>query len=415
MTGAEKEPTADSPRRASIASKLGYLVAGLLLALVAAELLVDRWLPVGGVIYRVDDTLLHDARPNAARIQKMPRTRLGPGDAARVRVATGELGLRGGLPKGADAARVLVLGDSLVMAENVPEDRTFVARLGEELGRAAGVPVAALNAGRSGYGPDQSLLLFEKIVDEVKPAAVVVVLCAHNDFGDLMRNKLFRTEDGELRRLTPNVGTRMREWFQGNETAASKLALVRLFHFFADGGGAEERIDADVMPLYLAALGAQFDEHWVRRDDEVISLFEDVYDADIALGVAPERAEIKRDLMTRVLGELVSAAKSRGLPLAFAVVPSAVDVCPGFGITVDARSYAGYEAGRLAALMSRAASDAGAPALDLSVALTSGGRAPERFVGGTDIHWNAAGQADGATAVARWLMDLGGWTEALSQ
>ena len=101
-------------------------------------------------------------------------------------------GFRGDLDLDRDresTARLLVLGDSFVMAENVPLEGTFVRQLAFELERGLGCEVEGVNAGRSGYGPDQSLLLLEREIDTVAPDVIVCVLCAHNDVGDLARNK----------------------------------------------------------------------------------------------------------------------------------------------------------------------------------------------------------------------------------
>ena len=128
----------------------------------------------------------------------MPRARVGPGDAARVLVTTGPEGMRGpGLGPSGERPRVLVLGDSLVMAENVPASSTFVCQLTRALEEELDLPARSLegvNAGRSGYGPDQSLLLLERRAREIQPSVVVFVLCAHNDLGDLARNRLFALE-----------------------------------------------------------------------------------------------------------------------------------------------------------------------------------------------------------------------------
>ena len=114
-------------RAAPLITRLGLSLAALGAALVAAELAVERWFPVGGFVYRLDAELLHDARPDAARIQLMPRARVGPGDAARVLVTTGPEGMRGrGLDRSGERPRVLVMGDSLVMAENVPAGSTRI-------------------------------------------------------------------------------------------------------------------------------------------------------------------------------------------------------------------------------------------------------------------------------------------------
>ena len=154
--------------------------------------------------------------------------------------------------------------------------------------------------------------------------------------------------------------------------------------------------------LYLAALAAQHDEFFVRGDLEVVSLFEDVYDADVALRPDAAAVATKLSLMTAILRAMVELAMARGVPLHFVVVPSAVDVCPGFGIRVDPVRFPGYSPQRLVEQLTLAVLEAGGQATDLSEALRAEGA--RVWVGGTDIHWNAAGQRLGAARVTADLM-----------
>ena len=105
----------------------------------------------------------------------------------------------------------------------------------------------------------------------------------------------------------------------------------------------------ETIDLYLQALAAQFAEHFVHRNDEVVSLFEDVYDADVAVRPESPSVQTKTAVLTRVLGEVVALAAERDVPLLFVVIPSAVDVHPAFGIRVDPTRHPGYEPGRLVA------------------------------------------------------------------
>ena len=398
------DPTA---RGGGLARRVAAAAAATGLALLALEIWVRAALPVGGVLYGHDRELLHDARPDAATVQPMPRATLGEGDAARVVVLTGPEGLRGAaladVPPG--AARVLVIGDSMVMAENVPAPRTFVARLGAELTDALGRDVVTLNAGRSGYGPDQALLWLEREIERIRPDVVVCVLCAHNDLGDLMRNKLFRLDaDGALVRERPTVGRRLLDRFDEAERRASAPVIVRLLRFATRPPFVDE-VPADPMPRYLAALDAQFREHWIDGDDEVVSLFEDVYDADVALGLAPEAEAAKRALLAAVLARMGGVSAAGGALLRFVVVPSAVDVAPGLDIRVDAERYPSHDPGRLVSVHASAAA-AVAPAFDVTESLHGdAGGLRDAFVGGTDVHWNAVGQGRAAEAVAGWLAE----------
>lgn len=400
-------------RAAPIARRLALSLAVLGVALVAAELAVERWFPVGGVVYRLDAELLHDARPDAARIQPMPRDRVGPGDAAHVLVTTGPEALRGrGLDAKGERPRVLVVGDSLVMAENVPFESTFVEQLTRALEGELGLERGALegvNGGRSGYGPDQALLLLERQARVIEPAVVVFVLCAHNDLGDLARNRLFALEGDALVRRSPGVAPRIGAWFREGERVAARPALLRLLDALRAGPPAEDTFDGDPVPLYLAALRQQWEDALAGRP--VDSLFEDVHDVDVALGM-----DVSEGAKGALLGAIAKRARAveefparmgleRAAPIHFVVVPSAVDVCRSFGIEIDRARHPSYDPGALAAAHVEALRGAGVERLHDLDPLFRGLADPDvHFVGGTDIHWNARGQELAAREVARQLV-----------
>lgn len=392
-------------------------------ALVAIELSLARWFPLDGVVYRLDRDLLHDARPNASRIQRMPRSTLGEGDAEYVRVTTGREGFRGGgLDLERDRPRVLVMGDSLVMAENVPQQATFVRQLARALEEELGLDAQAIesvNAGRSGYGPGQSLLLLQRIAPIVQPDVLVFVVCAHNDLGDLARNKLFSSRDGELVRENPLVSAQVKEWFWWLEQNAGRSALLRTIEVLRAGPVKAEVIGGDPIPLYLAALEQQWQDLRGPRGAIVDSLFQDIYDADIALGVDVSGGE-KAAMLTAVAAEVLGAESAPGrlgldasVPVHFVVVPSAIDVCRDFGLVVDPSAYPEHDPTRLTATVTAALEAAGASRVHDLDPLFRGLEDPDaHFVGGTDIHWNARGQRVAAREVARSLVAADGATRA---
>src|SRR6185295_3641726 len=119
--------------------------------------------------------------------------------------------------------RVLVVGDSLVMAQTSPLEETYCVKLDAALGRQAEV----VNAGVSGYGPDQACLRMEQLLAPLAPELVVLVLCAHNDFGDLVRNKLFRLGTREqLVRNRPRLDRGLVERFAQAERHVARPALL---------------------------------------------------------------------------------------------------------------------------------------------------------------------------------------------
>ncbi len=389
------------------------------------EWAVGRFFPVGGEIYAPDSELLYDAVPGTARIQMMPEKYVREGDAARVLIRVGAEGFRGAdLDSPKRRKRVLVIGDSLVMAENVPLESTFVHLLGEELGGrlasggdGASGPVETVNAGRSGYGPDQALLLLQREQERVDPDLIVCVLCAHNDFGDLMRNKLFRLgKDGVAEPATPVLGKRELNRFEDLHAKSSKPALQRLWQFRKESRDAPrvlESTPSGTMRHYVTALNAQAREHVVERNPEVVSLFEDVYDIDVAASLPTSFAATKVELMTGVLFRMVKHARDSEVPIMFVVVPSAVDLCEDFGVKVDPARFPTHRKTALVDALMGAVGLAGGIAIDVSPALVGEGSADRYFVGGTDIHWNASGQRAAASFVAEELLRDKASAEAL--
>jgi GDSL-like Lipase/Acylhydrolase family len=79
-----------------------------------------------------------------------------------------------------NAARVLVLGDSIAFGIGVSDDETFASLLDSQPG------LEAVNLAVEGYGPGQSLLRLEHAGLAFRPALVLMNLCLDNDFADAM-------------------------------------------------------------------------------------------------------------------------------------------------------------------------------------------------------------------------------------
>jgi hypothetical protein len=103
----------------------------------------------------------------------------------RAPVSINQLGLRGPelRPRPPGGARVLVLGDSVVAAFEVPYEQTFTALLETELTRRLGRDVQVLNAGVRGYGTDQSYLYYRERGRSLEPD-VVLLYHSGNDPND---------------------------------------------------------------------------------------------------------------------------------------------------------------------------------------------------------------------------------------
>lgn len=396
---------------------LAVALAALALALVAANWAIERFYPIRTFVYRLDDELLYTTVPGRERVLVMDE-RVG---GASIWIRIGNRGFRGADLEPADGRpRVAVYGDSFVMASNVAASETFVVRLGEHLSDRYGVEVQTVNAGVTGYGPDQACLKLEREVDELAPSLVVFVLCATNDFGDLLRNKLFRIdEEGGFERFHPTFGKAVLDDFAQKEAESRRPALVRLYRqrrevreqrrarevehdFLAERGMKKP----PYIRWYLEGARQEFEEVAVRHDPNVVSLWQDYYDADVAIYPDSPSARYKRLLMQGVLTRLRDACAARDLPLVVVVAPSAVDLVDDFEIHVRPDMWTSYDPERLTSLLVELLEGLGVPRVDLYGPFRDSDPGT-LFVGGDDFHWNALGQDLGARLVAEFVHEHG--------
>ena len=116
---------------------------------------------------------------------------------------TNSMGFRGPEIRDNPGLRVVVYGDSNIQARFSDLEDTFPARLEAELAEGLKQDVEVINAGVSGFGPDQSFLKFREEAEMLKPDLVIIHFFADNDYGDAIRNRLFDlNRDGKLVKTT---------------------------------------------------------------------------------------------------------------------------------------------------------------------------------------------------------------------
>jgi hypothetical protein len=89
-----------------------------------------------------------------------------------------------GLAKPADMRRLLILGDSLVAALEVPAEDLFFRRLARQLEANAAAPTEVIAFGFAGYGTPQEYLFYQTEGHTYDPDVVLLLFTPHNDFTD---------------------------------------------------------------------------------------------------------------------------------------------------------------------------------------------------------------------------------------
>jgi len=134
-------------------------------------------------------------------------------------------------PKAPGERRIVVLGDSLVMAVQVPVEETFTARLERLLNGSARPPSTyrVINAGVQGYGPVEEYLFHRDVTSALRPDIVILGLYAGNDAVEAA-NAGFRLRGGENRGEPDRPGAldRFTQWRRRMIRRSLVLQVARL-------------------------------------------------------------------------------------------------------------------------------------------------------------------------------------------
>jgi lysophospholipase L1-like esterase len=145
----------------------------------AGELLVRFLIPTSTVSYRFD--------PEVGYLLEPGKTFRWVSPDYDVKVVTNGAGFHDvehAVAKPPGTYRILVIGDSMVEALQVPVAEAFTRLLEERVNDWAGRPVEVLNLGISGKGPAQYLRLLERVGLAYQPDLVIYAVTLINDFAN---------------------------------------------------------------------------------------------------------------------------------------------------------------------------------------------------------------------------------------
>ncbi len=399
-------PGGSSPGRTSRWRELALLAAALLTSAALGEAYLRLFNPIDSLLFEMHPRYLYRLIPGARRLF----FREDEHGVTRILLTINSAGFRGPeLRRPRRTPRIVVYGDSFVMAKLTPLGETFPAQLARKIEDAVYVPVEAVNAGVVGYGPDQECLRIEDEIEPLAPDLLVVAIYAGNDFGDLVRDKIFRlTSAGGLRlnRYSLDYSTmanfpdqpRSAPWsmlWRGIEYLPRPAELGRRSHTsspFATKGQIRS---------YLDKAREEYEDFVVNGNDKVLNLFGDTYDAAVNLTPETPWARYSRGVMEQVLVRIEEVARAHGVPVLLVFIPSAYDVFEGPRGAAWARAARrvspAYRPEALTNVLDDIAERHGFEYVDLFRPFRDA-RA-ERLYIPDDYHWNGAGQALAAELV----------------
>ena len=316
--------------------------------------------------------------------------------------------------------RIIVYGDSNIQARFSEWEHTYAARLNHYLEESSIQGTEVLNAGIVGFGPDQQYLRFADEVDRYKPEMVIFNIFADNDFGDLIRNQIYRfNELGEFEKTTlkrkaklqfiDSKKARLRVFTQNLLLTRSLQNLLNL-----DSQDAKERKeypsdrwyhdkeyrDAKVQELCKI----EYEQYLVF--DSTPNPFWTHYDLDVATAPSDIASITKINLMEAVLTNAHGFAQSKGVHFFVLIQPSSFDMTMENGVLnyEYLKKYPAYERTNLTATIQNICEKHKIPYLNLFPIFEDNDPETLYFRAG-DNHWNDRGQDLAAKSTASQISD----------
>lgn len=243
---------------------------------------------------------------------------------------TNSLGYRGEEIAEKEGYRIVVYGDSNVQARFSRLDNTFTKKLEQSLKNKIS-KVEVINGGLVGAGPDQSLLRFINEENDLKPDMVILHIFADNDYGDIVRNRLFEIDaNGQLSKTSYEI-KRDQQISQQESSIISYLnsllitrAMLKLVAQDESNLSRDEKVDTTIKKLEIQS-ELEF-LNYKNGAERSVSHFADHYDFDLATNPEGEAARAKVLLMYKILEKAKFEAGRKNIKLLIVVQPSVFDV-----------------------------------------------------------------------------------------
>jgi len=302
--------------------------------------------------------------------------------------------------------RVIVYGDSNVQARFSALGQTFPFKLQKYLRALSKRDIEVINAGIIGAGPDQSLIRFATDVDTYKPDIVVFHIFADNDFGDIIRNRLFELDA---------QGALVRTQFSAtlDQTLKSiypRLLLTRMAQKVLRLAGVNNAPASpetfqsvnEIVDRWLELAGEEYAVYRSGMPRE-FSHFADHYDVDIALHPDSESALTKIALMERVLEKAKKIADEKKVLFVVLIQPSSIDMTRNLSTNYTVlQQHPGYQRARLTSIVDEICARHDIPRVNLYPVFSSN-RPQSLYFMKDDDHWNDAGQDLAARVTADYI------------
>ncbi len=146
---------------------------------------------------------------------------------------TNSLGLRDSehhFKKEPGTYRILLLGDSMSMAEGVELEETYIKQFDKLVNhRSEEKHIETINMAIRGYGNDQEVVLFERIGHKFHPDLVILAFFEGNDFDDNRQGGIFKLDGEKLIKTIPTRENSPKLWYYSKQIKIQNFPGYRFF------------------------------------------------------------------------------------------------------------------------------------------------------------------------------------------
>jgi hypothetical protein len=260
----------------------------------------------------------------------------------------------------------------------------------------------------------------------LKPNLVIVAIYAGNDFGDLVRDKLYRlSSDGSLqdnplehlddinvtalrrarnepilRKLLRAARGRLEKAFRSHSPPDRRNAPYSKADRWSFTGreARRARVDFDLQQGI-----DEYQQYVIEGDNAVHDLLNDPYNADVSLTPASASARYKIALMEQIMRRMAETAVKNNAALMFLLIPAPIDAADDRESgEVDPVKYPEYKRSTLTDILEQICQREGFRAVNLFGPFWER-RADDLYLKGLDEHWNPRGQAYAAELVSEFV------------
>jgi hypothetical protein len=348
--------------------------------------------------YEFNEEYIVSLKPNIKKT--FTRSQINGGN--RIEWRTNKNSFRGHELREQQDLRIMIYGDSNIQARFSDLEDTFPYKLEKYLREIVGRDIEVINAGVVGFGPDQSLIRFTQEADTYNPDIVIFHINSDNDFGDIIRNRLFELDSSD-NLATPGYRTKLIAFLSSLSVTKAAHKMARIIRK-EDRKEDEKHDRGKTLSKLLDVTEREFAVH-SQQKPRTFPHFADHYDIDIALYPQSESATTKMKFMSAVLNRARQFADSKNIRFMVMIQPSSKDLTtnlePNFQ---DFLKYPGYRRSMLTSVVENICTENNIPSVNLFDIFLQ--HDPQTlFFKDHDHHWNDRGQDISAQETAYYISE----------